>query len=83
MTDSINPGLEDREREIRGDLPGFAEDVPPSGDLTPADEATRAEAPGLRSDPDEGPFVVDEEGAIVDTGSPQDYGDPNDEVERP
>ena len=81
MTDSINPGLEDREKEIRGDLPGFAEDVPPSGDLTPADEASRAEGPGVRPDPEGGPFVVDAEGAVVDTGSPQDYGDPNAEVE--
>jgi hypothetical protein len=83
MTDSIDPGLEDREREIRGDLPELSEDVPPSGDLTPADEATRADAPGLRRDPDSGPLVVDEEGAVVDTGSPQDYGEPNEEVERP
>ncbi len=74
---------DEREREIQGDLPGFADDVPPSGDLTPADAATRAEAPGLRQDPEEGPFVVDSEGAVVDTGSPQDYGEPNEDLESP
>jgi hypothetical protein len=78
MTDSLEPGLDDRdrEREIQGDLPELAEDVPPSGDLTPADAASRAEGPGVRQDPEGGPFVVDERGAVVDTGSPQDYGDP-------
>ncbi len=78
-----DPELAERERIIQGDLPELAEDMPPRGDLTPADEATRAEAPGLRQDPDDGPLVVDEAGAVVDTGSPQDYGQPNDEVERP
>jgi len=82
MTDR-DPELAERELIIQGDLPELADDVPPSGDLTPADEATRAEAPGIRRDPEGGPFAVDEEGAMVDTGSPQDYGEPNDEVERP
>ena len=68
------------------DLPGHADDIPPSGDLTPNQEATRAAAPGLR---DTGPTALDEtldqlddqpEGdeseLEVDAGSPQDYGDP-------
>ena len=68
------------------DLPGHADDMPPSGDLTPNEEATRAAAPGIR---DTGPTALDEtlerldaqqEGdeaeVEVDTGSPQDYGDP-------
>jgi hypothetical protein len=78
-----DPELAERERIVQGDLPELSEDVPPSGDLTPADEATRAEAPGIRPDPESGPLVVDEAGAVVDTGSPQDYGDPNEDVERP
>jgi hypothetical protein len=65
-----------------GDLPGLMDDIPPSGDLTPLDEASRAaEGGGIRQDPEGGPFVVDQDGAVVDTGSPQDYGEPNDEVE--
>lgn len=42
------------------DQPGLLDDVPPARDLTPADAATRAEGPGLREDPDDGPWVVDE-----------------------
>ena len=57
--------------------------MPPARDLTPADAATRAEGPGLREDPDGGPWVVDSDGAVVDTGSSQDYGEPNDDLEPP
>jgi hypothetical protein len=71
------PGAVDR------DQPGLADDVPPAVDLTPGNEATRAHAPGLREDPPEGPLVVDADGAVVDTGSPQDYGEPNADTEDP
>ena len=51
-------------------------------DGTPADEATRAEAPGLREDPE--PAAIDEAKADleVDAGSPQDVGPPNEGVVR-
>lgn len=59
------------------------EQIPPTADKTPGDAATRAAGPGWREDPEsQGPFVVDEEGMVVDTGSPQDYGEPNDDVVR-
>lgn len=59
------------------------EQLPPTADETPHDAASRAAAPGWRQDPtSEGPFVVDEDGMVVDTGSPQDYGEPNDDVVR-
>jgi hypothetical protein len=57
------------------------EESPLATDATSGDQALRAAAPGWRQDPDsQGPFVVDDEGTVVDTGSPQDYGEPNDEV---
>lgn len=65
------------------DIPGFLDDIPPAHDLTPGDAATRAEGPGLREDPEDGPFVVDSDGAVVDAGSPQDYGEPNDDLKSP
>jgi len=65
------------------DAPGMLDDIPPTGDLTPGQAASRAEGPGIRQDPPDGPLVVDEAGAVVDTGSPQDYGEPNDDLERP
>jgi hypothetical protein len=62
----------------------YAEQLPPTGDPTPRDEASRAaEAPGIRQDPDGGPYAVNQDGAVVDTGSPQDYGDPNAGTEPP
>jgi hypothetical protein len=44
-------------RHTPHDLPGLADDVPPSGDLTPDQEATRAASPGFR---DTGPTALDE-----------------------
>jgi hypothetical protein len=79
-------GDADRARDAAAasdDQPGMLDDVPPSGDITPADAATRAEGPGLRQDPDEPRMVPASEDDIeVDAGSPQDYGDPNDDVVR-
>lgn len=75
--DEVGTGAPDR------DLPGLLDDVPPAHDLTPGDEATRAEGPGIRQDPEDGPFVVDSHGAVVDAGSPQDYGEPNEELMSP
>jgi hypothetical protein len=50
-------------------------------DGTSGDEATRAAAPGIRQDPDVDPF--DREPTLeVDTGSPQDAGEPNEDVVR-
>jgi hypothetical protein len=71
--------------EATADEPGLLDDMPPSTDITQGDAATRAEGPGLRQDPPEPTFVpaAPASGADdveVDTGSPQDYGDPNDDV---
>ena len=75
--DEVGTGAPDR------DIPGLLDDIPPAHDLTPGDAATRVEGPGLREDPEDGPFVVDSDGAVVDAGSPQDYGEPNDDLQSP
>ena len=84
--DGIADDRRDRAADASSDAPGLLDDVPPSGDITPGDAATRAEGPGLRQDPAEPRMVPASPGEAddveVDTGSPQDYGAPNDDVTR-
>jgi hypothetical protein len=78
---------DDRDEVPLADEPGIADDLGPDGGPTPLDvvPGSSPEEAGLSAelapiDPKGGP--PDDEGLEVDTGSPQDYGEPEDDVVR-